>query len=167
MNKRLFPMWDYGPWARGFYSQLRNTVVSADGLTEGYTPYEGYSQGNRFSANGYQGTSVLASSALPFPRRIFVPPWPSPTSIPVNRVRYTDDRAFFEPTIPLVSELASTCVQATLHTNGVPNMDKLEFSYIIPDGNGRPKLVAVDIPRFTTRTFAPPPPPHCGCSHLS
>ena len=49
-----------------------------------HTPYEGYTQGNPFSANGYQGTSVLPSSALPFPRRIFVPPWPSPVSVPVN-----------------------------------------------------------------------------------
>ena len=65
MNRILSPMWDYGPWAVGFYAQLRIRVVSADGLTKGYTPHEGYSQGNPFSANGYQGTSVLASSASP------------------------------------------------------------------------------------------------------
>ena len=71
---RLSPAWNYGEWAAGFYSQLCIRVVSADGLTPGYTPEEGYSQGNPFSANGYQGASVLASSSLPFPKHIHIPP---------------------------------------------------------------------------------------------
>ena len=157
MNSLLHPMWDYGPWAAGFYAQLQIRVVSSDGLTDGYTPFEGYSQGNPFSANGYQGASVLASSTLPFPRRIYIPPWPCPSPLPINRVCYSDDRAFFEPTIALVSELASACVQATLHTNGVPNMDKLEFSFIRLNDRGYPALVAEDVPRFKTRTLTSPP----------
>ena len=137
--------------------QYVSRSVSSDGLTDGYTPFEGYSQGNPFSANGYQGTSVLASSTLPFPRRIFIPPWPSPSALPITRVCYSDDGAFFEPTIALVSELASACVQATLHTNGVPNMDKLEFSFIRLNDEGGPALVAEDVPRFKTRTLTNPP----------
>ena len=77
-------------------------MVSSDGLTDGYTPFEGYSQGNPFSANGYIA-SVLASSALAFPRCIHIPSRPSPASIPTNRVSYSDKRAFFEPTIAPVS----------------------------------------------------------------
>ena len=38
---RLSPAWNYGEWAAGFYSQLCIRVVSADGLTPGYTPEEG------------------------------------------------------------------------------------------------------------------------------
>ena len=154
---RLSPAWNYGEWAAGFYSQLRIRVVSADGLTQGYTPEEGYAQGNTFSANGYQGGSVLASSALPFPRHIHIPPWPSPAAIPVNRVSYSDDGAFFEPTIALVSDVATECVRATLHTDGVPNMDKLEFSYHTLSAAGLPRPEIVDVPRFKTRTLPIPP----------
>ena len=102
---------------------------------------------------------MLASSALPFPRHIHIPPWPSSTAILVNRVCYSDDRAFFEPTVPLISELAAACVQATLHTNGVPNMDKLEFSFIRLDPTGTPALQAIEVPQFKTRTLTEPPPP--------
>ena len=154
---RLSPAWNYGEWAAGFYSQLRIRVVSADGLTPGYTPEEGYSQGNPFSANGYQGASVLASSSLPFPKHIRIPPWPTPTALPINRVCYSDDRAFFEPTIAQVSIIAGECVRATLHTNGVPNMDKLEFSYHTLDAKGLPQPAIVEVPRFKTRTLPAPP----------
>ena len=153
---RLSPAWNYGEWAAGFYSQLCIRVVSADGLTPGYTPEEGYSQGNPFSANGYQGASVLASSSLPFPKHIRIPPWPSPTALPINRVCYSDDRAFFEPTIARVSIIAGECVRATLHTNGVPNMDNLEFSYHTLDA-GLPQPATVEVPRFKTRTLPAPP----------
>ena len=61
--------------------------------------------------------------------------------------------------LPLVSELASACMQAILHTNAVPNMDKLEFTYIVLDDDDQPKLVAVDVPHFKTRTLVAPPPP--------
>ena len=132
-------------------------MVSADGLTPGYTPEEGYSQGNPFSANGYQGASVLASSSLPFPKHIHIPPWPSPTTLPVNRVCYSDDRAFFEPTIAQVSVIAGECVRATLHTNAVPNMDKLEFSFHTLDAEGLPHPAVVEVPRFKTRTLPAPP----------
>ena len=154
---RLSPAWNYGEWAAGFYSQLCIRVVSADGLTPGYTPEEGYSQGNPFLANGYQGASVLASSSLPFPKHIRIPPWPSPTALPINRVYYSDDRAFFEPTIARVSVIAGECVRATLHTNGVPNMDKLEFSYHTLDAGGLPQPAIVEVPRFKTRTLPAPP----------
>ena len=154
---RLSPAWNYGEWAAGFYSQLCIRVVSADGLTPGYTPEEGYSQGNPFSANGYQGASVLASSSPPFPKHIRIPPWPSPTALPINRGCYSDDRAFFEPTIAQVSIIAGECVRATLHTNGVPNMDKLEFSYHALDAEGLPQPAIVEVPRFKTRTLPAPP----------
>ena len=52
LNQRLSLTWDYGPWAEGFYAQLCIRVVSSHGLTERYTPFEGYSHGNHFSANG-------------------------------------------------------------------------------------------------------------------
>ena len=126
---RLSTARSYGEWAAGFYSRLCIRVVLADGLTPGYTPKEGYSQGNPFSANGYQGASVLAPSSLPFLKHIRIPPWPSPTALPINRVCYSDDRAFFEPTIAQVSIIVGQCVHAPLYTNGSPNMDKLEFSY--------------------------------------
>ena len=100
---RLSPAWNYREQAAGFYSKLCIRVVSTDILTPGYTPEEGYCKGNPFSANGYQGASVLASSSLPFPKPIRIPPWPSPTALPINRVCYSDDRAFFEPTIARVS----------------------------------------------------------------
>ena len=47
------------------------------------------------------------------------------------------DQAFFEPSVTAVSELAGagTCVVATLHTNGVPNMDKLEFGLLWLDAS--------------------------------
>ena len=154
---RLSPAWNYGEWAAGFYSQLCIRVVSADGLTPGYTPEEWYSQGNPFSANGYQGASVLASSSLPFPKHIRIPPWPSPTALPINRVCYSDDRAFFEPTIAQVSIIAGECVRATLHTNGVPNMDKLEFCYHTLGAEGLPQPAIVEVPRFKTRTLPAPP----------
>ena len=154
---RLSPAWNYGEWAAGFYSQLCIRVVSADGLTPGYTPEEGYSQGNPFSANGYQGASVLASSSLPFPKHIRIPPWPSPTALPINRVCYSDDRAFFEPTIAQVSVIAAECVRATLHTNGVPNMDKLEFGYHTLDAEGLPQPAIVEVPGFKTCTLPAPP----------
>ena len=94
---RLSPAWKYGESATGLYSQLCIRVVSADGLTPGYTPEEGYSQGNPFSADGYQGASVLASSSLPFQKHIRIFPSPSPTARPVNRVCYSDDRASLNP----------------------------------------------------------------------
>ena len=112
---------------------------------------------NPFSANRYQGASVLASSSLPFPKHIHIPPWPSPTALPINRVCYSDDRAFFEPTIAQVSIIAEEYVRATLHTNGVPNMDKLEFSYHALDAEGLPQPAIVEVPRFKTRTLSAPP----------
>ena len=154
---RLSPAWNYGEWAAGFYSQLRIRDVSADGLTQGHTPEEGYSQGNPFSANGYQAASVLASSALHFPRHIGIPPWRSPATLPINRVSYSDNRAFFEPTVTLVSNVEAECVRATLHTNDVPNMDKLEFSYHTLSTAGLPRPEIVDVPRFKTRTLPIPP----------
>ena len=159
LGSRLSPAWNYGEWAAGLYSQLCIRVVSADGLTQGYAPEEGYSHGNPFSANGYQGASVLASSALPFPRHIRIPPWPSPTALPVITMSYSDHRAFFEPTVALVLDIIAECVRATLHTNGVPNMDKLEFSYHTLSTTGLPRPEIVDMPRFKTRTLPNPPPP--------
>ena len=70
---------------------------------------------------------------------------------------YNDDRAFFEPTISQVSVIAAECVRATLHTNGVPNMDKLEFSFHTLDAAGLPQPAIVEVPRFKTRTLPAPP----------
>ena len=152
---RLHPAWNYGAWAAGFYSQLCIRVASANGLTSGYTPKEGYSQGNPFSANGYRGTSLLASTTLPFPRRIHIPPGPSPSALSINRVCYSDNRAFFEPTIDLVSKIEASCVQATLHTNAVPHMDQLEFSFHTLDADALPEVV--EVPQFKARTLPDPP----------
>ena len=132
-------------------------MVSADGLGPGYTPEEGYSQGNPFSANRYQGASVLASSSLPFPKHIRIPPCPSPTALPINRVCYSDYRAFFEPTIVRVSVIAGECVRETLHTNGVPNMHKLEFSDHTLDAGGLPQPAIVQMARFRRSTLPAPP----------
>ena len=126
-------------------------------LMSGYTPEEGYSQGNPFSANGYQDTSVLSSASLPFPRCIHIPPWPSPSALPINKVCYNDDRAFLEPNVVLVSNIAGACVQATLDTKGVPNMDKLEVSYHTLDTDSLPQPQVVEVPQFKTCTFPDTP----------
>ena len=72
-------------------------VVTKDGLSDGFTPPQGYWQGNPFSANGSQATSILTTSALPFPKRITMALWPSPSAFPVNGVCYNDNKAFFQP----------------------------------------------------------------------
>ena len=103
-------------------------------------PPAGYPQGNPFSANGSQATtSVLATSALPFPRRIALPPWPSPTAFPVNGVCYSDNRAFFEPFLPEVPPPASECTLVRL------------------DAADRPFLVREYMPRFKINTLVTPP----------
>ena len=56
-----------------------------------------------------------------------------------------------------MSVIAGECVRATLHTNGVPNMDKLEFSYHTLDAGGLPQPAIVEVPRFKTRTLPAPP----------
>ena len=77
----------------------------------------------------------------------------------IRSVCCSDDGAFFEPTVDPVSNIAAVCVQAILHTNGVPNMEKLEFSFHTLDTDSFPKPQVVEVPQFKTRTLPDPPPP--------
>ena len=69
----------------------------------------------------------------------------------------TANRAFFEPTVDLVSNIAAACVQATLHTNGVPNMDRPECSFHTLDTDPLPSPKLVEVPQFKTRSLSDPP----------
>ena len=71
----------------------------------------------------------------------------------INMVFYNNHRAFFEPTMDLVLNIAVACVHAALHTNSVPNMNKLEFSFHTLETNSLPKPRVVEVPQFKTHTL--------------
>ena len=49
-------------------------------------------------------------------------------------------------------------MDATLHTSGVSNMDKLEFDLIRLNDPQQPTMVVAEVSRFRTRAQTNPPP---------
>ena len=156
MNTLLQPMWDFGPWTRSYHDRVTIYPLTTDGFAEGYTPEEGFNQGDDFSGEGYQPACAIVTASLD--------KVPRPTldlgghTYTINQLMYSDDRRLITLSKEYMVVLVLNGIRATVSKGGQVHQGKLKFfCFFRLRGTERVELLVIEVPEVGTTTVQDQP----------
>ena len=154
LNHLLWPMWDFGPWAASYFSQVCIYALIDDGFTGGFMPEVGFNQDDNVSWEAYQPRCIVVSGTLTVFPEVYIRFMGE--RLPVNNLMFSDDRCLCAPSLAAAIQLADECVYGTRAKAGTVQPRKLQFYLWTLDGNTMVQQRA-DVLGYQTTTGIEPP----------